>query len=476
MRWPCSCLLAAALLGAGVVATRLPSGATAGDGLAAPVSGGTRFELRGAGSCAAAACHNGNGPRGEMGSEYTTWVLHDPHSRAFEVLCGERSRQIENNRQLPPGVKPVPPESDPLCLNCHVLPGIESLAEGGEKLPRRKLFGLEDGVSCEACHGAADGWLTQHYTDGWRVKSPAEKQAAGMTNTKDLGVRAELCVRCHVGAKEADVNHDLIAAGHPRLAFEYAAFHANLPKHWDVRKDKEGRADFEARLWALGQAVSAKAALELLAHRAEGKNKRPWPEFAEYDCFACHHDVKAESWRRDRESVDTPPGSLPWGTWYHSLAPEAIVPEGREEVRTGRAALAGQMVKPRPDRREVASRATTLADVLGKQVRASDRRTWDAQGVRALLRQVAADEPKVSGKSWDGAAQVYLALAALNAARADLDPHFAPSNLKGEFAEMRRLLKFPSASPCGPWYDSPRDFSPEKFREALESVRRGLHD
>ena len=182
-----------------------------------------------AGSCAAAACHNGNGAKGDRGSEYTTWVLHDPHSRAFEVLYGKKSLQIEKNRQRPPGVKEDHPESDPLCLNCHVQPGIEALADNGGRLPRRKAFALEDGVGCEACHGAAGGWLTQHYTAAWRARTPAEKEAAGMANTKDLRVRAETCVRCHVGEGDLDVNHDLIAAGHPRLAFEYAAFQGNMP-------------------------------------------------------------------------------------------------------------------------------------------------------------------------------------------------------------------------------------------------------
>jgi hypothetical protein len=457
MRWLCPCLLTAVLVGAGAALARIPGRAEAGD--LPPAA--ARYELRGAGSCAAAACHNGNGQPGDKGSEYTTWVLRDPHSHAFEVLYGEKSRQIEKNRQHPPGVKEDHPESDPLCLNCHVLPGIEPTADGGERLPRRRLFALEDGVSCEACHGAAGGWLTQHYTAAWRDRTPEQKTAEGMTNTKDLRVRAELCVRCHVGAGDIDVNHDLIAAGHPRLAFEYAAFHANLPKHWDARKDKQGRPDFEARQWALGQIVSSRAALALLAHRAEEKNKRPWPEFAEYDCYACHHDLKTENERRDQGPGDAPP----WGTWYHALVPEAA--RGPNEVRTGLTDLAAQMAKPRPDRAEV----VRLADVIGKHLRESERGRWDAPAVGTLMRQVAAD----GRQGWDGAAQVYLALAALNAAHADLDPRFAASALKGELLQMRDLLKLPS-TPAGRGYDSPRDFSPTKFRQALEQVRRGLHD
>jgi hypothetical protein len=474
MRWLCFCLLAAALVAAGAVATQLPGGAHADDGPPVSVGGADKFPLRGAASCAAAACHNGNGPPGEKGSEYTTWVVHDPHSHAFEVLYGQRSRQIEKNRQRPDGVSADHPESDPLCLNCHVLNRIEPLAKGGTQVPRRESFGLEDGVSCEACHGAADGWLTQHFTAAWQAKTPEEKQAEGMTNTKDLRTRAELCVRCHVGTGDIDVNHDLIAAGHPRLAFELAGFHAKMPKHWHVRKDMAGRPDFEARLWALGQVESAKAALELLAHRADEKNKKPWPEFAEYDCYACHREIKARN-RRQGDDLTTP-GALPWGTWYQSLVPGVVGPELRKDVQTGLSELAAQMGNSRPARPDVASRATKLADLLGRQLRETDQRRWDAQGLTTLMRAVAADERQVSARGWDGAAQVYLALAALRAARAGLDPRFASPILTDDLRGMRRALRFPATTTSGTSYDSPRDFSPQDFRQALEKVRRGLND
>ncbi len=47
-----------------------------------------------------------------------------------------------------------------------------------------------------------------------------------------------------------EVDHDLIAAGHPALRFEFATYFANLPPHWDVARDKKANssddcADFE---------------------------------------------------------------------------------------------------------------------------------------------------------------------------------------------------------------------------------------
>src|SRR5262249_48335933 len=136
-----------------------------------------------------------------------------------------------------------------------------------------------------------------------------------------------------------DVNHDLIAAGHPRLNFEFAAFQANMPKHWEPTAD-EKKPEYEFKSWAVGQAASAKAALDLLAYRA-GHESQPWPEFTEYGCFACHHDLGASK-DKDKGYVDwrqTPehykgrrPGALPWGTWYFALLPAALESQGDAAV------------------------------------------------------------------------------------------------------------------------------------------------
>src|SRR5207247_8943586 len=96
------------------------------------------------------------------------------------------------------------------------------------------------------------------------------------------------------------------------------------------RKDKERRPDFEARAWLIGQLVSARAALRLLEARAvaaaqaekqlkedpRAEVKLAWPEFAEYDCFACHHGLQPPPrWRQLRGFPGRRAGALPWGTW-----------------------------------------------------------------------------------------------------------------------------------------------------------------
>lgn len=253
----------------------------------------------GAGSCAAAACHNN--PKSSIGSEHTTWITRDPHARAYESLFNDVSKRIQKNLKTT-----APAHEDARCLKCHVALGYDS-AQPPPEAPYFKT----DGVSCESCHGPAKKWLGLHHLDAWQAKSPSEKNLLGMNDTQSIAGRAQTCVKCHVGAAGMEVDHDLIAAGHPWLHFEFSAFHAHLPRHWPDAKDRDparhprGRADFEARVWLTGQFATAHAALELLADRAADR-KKPWPEFAEHACSACHRElgVRTTSVRK--------PGSLPW--------------------------------------------------------------------------------------------------------------------------------------------------------------------
>src|ERR1700732_5312622 len=74
-------------------------------------------KFEGVASCAALACHHGNGPRGSKGSEYTTWAVYDPHAKAYEPLLTERSRGIQERlNRCEPRDRRVEAENNALCL------------------------------------------------------------------------------------------------------------------------------------------------------------------------------------------------------------------------------------------------------------------------------------------------------------------------------------------------------------------------
>jgi hypothetical protein len=371
----------------------------------------------------------------------------DPHSRAYLVLLEERSRRIARNLRLPDGKAEKAPE----CLRCHATPGVPSTGNGHCQ--------VSEGVSCESCHGRAERWLSEHYLPGWRQKSDDEIKALGMLPTKDLLARARMCVSCHVGHGDAEVNHDLIAAGHPRLRFEYGAFLAVLPKHWSEREEKARYPDFEARAWVVGQAVSAEAALELLAERADRKKGKVWPEFAEYDCFACHHDLSEPSRRPQRAgSIDSSP--LIPNEWYTVMLPRALAllrADKEEASEADLAVIRKEMRRPLPDQERVATEARKAAARLSRMLGPLASGNYAEP---ALLRQsftALLDDQSSAG--WDAHAQRYLALAALHHGLSDLAPQSLDLRWKPALKAMVKQVKFPAG------FDSPHGKEPASVSE-----------
>jgi hypothetical protein len=387
----------------------------------------------GAASCSASVCHGGSGPRGARLSEHTSWIAHDPHARAYDILLEEPSRNIAKHLGIPAAHQEV------LCLKCHAVPEYQP----GAMTPR---FRVEDGVGCESCHGPAERWLNEHYRSGWRDKKTPEKERLGMRDTKSLAGRAQTCARCHVGAPGMDVNHDLIAAGHPPLRFEFAAFHANLPRHWDDATDRQSVPDFDAHAWAVGQIVSAEAAFELLAERA-GNAQRPWPEFAETDCNACHHKLTATSWRQGRR----PPGRLPWSEWYHAMLPPLTRHQDGAGVVDALQSLRVAMAPNYPVRERVAKDAARAAHALRDYLPHLETQFARKDVFKNLATHIL---PSSADKDlgWPRATQIYLGLSALREeakirdalqalyARLREPDQFEPTPVEGDFRKLGALL------------------------------------
>src|SRR5256885_11622118 len=118
----------------------------------------------GPGSCAATSCHGSVKPIPDsriLQNEYSTWIIRDKHSRAYQALLGDIGERMALILKL--GAKA---EEAPKCLACHALnPAPEQ---------RGRAFEISEGVSCENCHGPASAWLGPHTTRAW----PHEKSVA----------------------------------------------------------------------------------------------------------------------------------------------------------------------------------------------------------------------------------------------------------------------------------------------------------
>jgi hypothetical protein len=383
----------------------------------------------------------------------------DKHLEAYTVLLSDRSGRIEKNYRGLASLQEAHAEMDVTCLRCHSMDA-KAAAKG-------VAIATADGIGCERCHGPAERWLGEHFVRGWEQKSAAEKAALRFFPTKDLIARGRLCADCHVGSPGQAVDHDLIAAGHPRLNFEYAAYLDLMPVHWSRREEKARYPDLEARVWAIGQVVSAEMALELLADRAKRETK-PWPEFAEYDCCACHHGLKPDSPRQARPGSRELPGSMPWSTWYYVMLPRALDMERKvsdaAHVQGALRELQKSMRNPGADRGQIAEQAHRAARRLSAYLVLAG--AGDPVSPREMFDTIAKDQCPTQETSWDSATQCYLALAALHRAMLDRDPGQRGLRRREGLQRMAEQLRF------APAYDGPSAVDPIKFGQQ----RQRLHD
>ena len=73
----------------------------------------------GPGSCAATSCHGSVKPVAGsriLQNEYSTWILQDKHSRAYQALTGEVGERMARILKLN-----AKAEESPKCLACHAL-------------------------------------------------------------------------------------------------------------------------------------------------------------------------------------------------------------------------------------------------------------------------------------------------------------------------------------------------------------------
>lgn len=250
----------------------------------------------GVATCAGSNCHGANAPVKDspvLQDEFLTWYRKDKHSKAYKVLLDDESKRIAQNLGLEAA------HTADMCLDCH--------ADNVPVSQRGKSFQISDGVSCEVCHNGAEPWLGLHVTG---ISTHNELLTAGLSPLENPQVRAELCLSCHLGNKNREITHKIMAAGHPRLSFELDTFTIIEPAHFvidaDYRKRKEVWSSIE--IWAIGQMQGAVQLLEGLSN-PKHFNQGLLPELVFFDCHSCHHPMSQLRWA-PRKTTGFGPGVL----------------------------------------------------------------------------------------------------------------------------------------------------------------------
>jgi hypothetical protein len=287
-----------------------------------------------------------------------------------------------------------------------------------------------------------------------------------MTNLGNVVSRVEICAGCHVGAPAGnglpvrDVNHDMIAAGHPRLNFDYATYVRALPPHWaekdrDILPPRMRPSSDALSHWVVGRAVTSAASLRLLASRAATNS---WPELAEFNCYACHHGLA------DRRSptIGAPLGSLTWNE------PALLTPlsklAGNGAMSSNSANVRRLMQESPADGAAIAKEATNAA--LDWTATAQ---SWTQNPLSPG--RVAREFAGYSPGRWDDACHLYYSLRVI-------DWVMHPNNSQAadpRLGQLRDALRLPRSGPGGR-FNSPIDFDPKelwsRFAESFRSYAR----
>jgi hypothetical protein len=389
-------------------------------------------------------------------TEMAIWKKEDKHGLAFNVLDGDRGRAIGRLMSIKGKVT-----DERRCIVCH-----SAYIENAEE---KHSFKPEEGVSCVVCHGAALEWVEIHgglRKNQWRKLTRQDKQTYfGMTDLWDLNTRSQVCASCHVGNAEQGkfVTHEMYAAGHPPLpGIEVATFCQAMPPHWESLRAKEERlrrlqvanlaqllpykpaeAAFEqTRAVLVGGVATFQTAMQLLAREAQTSADAKDPnggalDLANFDCYACHHELKSPSNRPRLSGLPGRPGMRQWPT---ALVTVALKHAAREESEF-RAKLADLQrafdVQPFGDCVRIAAAAKALVEWSSSLAAEVDKRPVDEAAALRMLRQLA--ELGTQPVDYDTARQIAWAFRVI---RADWDPAGAKTPRINQFLEsLDRDLK-----------------------------------
>jgi hypothetical protein len=359
-------------------------------------------------SCANAGCHGATKPLHVgrvLQNEYYTWLNKDRHAAADNVLFSERSARIARNMHLSKKAY-----QEAACLDCH-----------STNVPAKLVTGHidpEDGVQCEACHGPSSGWRAEHTQQGWTHE---QSVARGMIDLRSVSTRGTLCLSCHIGNSKREVDHELIASGHPILAFELDNYSETMPAHWTPGNPTHGVPAF-----VTGQAMGLRESLANLARHARGDK---WPEFSDMSCFNCHHALDT-TWRQERGW----PGRAGLPSWSPQhwavmrLIVERVAPGSRGQLDDVIAQIATRVshMNDPAGVAQAADEGVRMLDGLTPKIAAVN---WKQDDIRAFMRTLASDDDFIIRSDVASAEQTALALQSLSAALTRANPKMLKSSM-----------------------------------------------
>jgi hypothetical protein len=205
----------------------------------------------------------------------------------------------------------------------------------------------------------------------------------------------------------------------------------------------------------VGQAVQLRESLERLSRRTSGGG---WPEYSEFECYACHHSLlpAERSWRQRAGYSERKPGDAPWNAAHFAVL-RIIVQETQPDLSANLEKGLTEVFRVTSDRRSnpkaiasAARQTATAADTLAQKLKTRGFQRDEALRILTALGRESERLSNMGPKTAEQATMAVqsLAVAAPNPARQkDFDAALKvlyreienPSNYNaGEFAEQFR--------------------------------------
>jgi hypothetical protein len=259
----------------------------------------------------------------------------------------------------------------------------------------------------------------------------------------------------------------MIAAGHPDLYFELAAFTVAMPRHWNEHAADDRTKDdpfADVRMLAAGQAVQLREQLQRVARNAQGN---AWPEFSDLDCFACHHSLtNAEnSWRQELGYAGRRAGNPPWNLSRYAVLRQIVNEMDREGGRRLEAEvdkLYAIMSAGNPDRTQAAAQARAISETMGRLAQQISAASFDQARTQRLLQAIARDGDYISRQGERAAEQAAMALQSLYLAYSAQARPTSDAQIRAALKALFQQVENPSA------YNAP------KFAEAMRALSQVL--
>ena len=212
----------------------------------------TKYQTLGGGGC-------GLGQTNCHASENKNMV--DKHKNSFDDLAG--SDDAKKYAELSGVGEANMLKGNSKCMECH-----------GTVVSGKEAKEVEEGVSCESCHGPGSAYKDPHQEGkGGGASRPGYIKALqlGMRDLKKLDVRAAACVRCHL-----TTDQKILASGHPSgLKFNYKSGMKSVAKHWKrpLNDDDQNLKTFQDAVKARGPVANVPLvkAAKAVAQKQEGE-------------------------------------------------------------------------------------------------------------------------------------------------------------------------------------------------------------